>query len=89
MVRPLWQLLLEDPSDLTCDECFALMVYYADLLATGGVGLLPVVIERLKGCPDCEPQYREVLRCLPGSQSETSTASLSDLTESYGFEAKE
>jgi hypothetical protein len=89
MVRPLWQLLLEDPSDLTCDECFALMVYYSDLLATGGLGLLPVVIERLKRCPDCEPQYRDVLRSLPASQVETSTASLSDLTESLGSKAEE
>jgi hypothetical protein len=89
MVKPLWQLLLEDPSDLTCDECFALIAYYADLLTRGGVGLLPLVIERLKRCPDCQPQFREVLHCLPGSQSETSTTSPSDLTEFDGFGAEE
>jgi hypothetical protein len=84
MTRPLWQLLIDGPSDLTCDECFALMGYYADLLARGGVGLLPVVIERLKGCPDCETQYHEEWRSLSESQSETSAASLPNLTESDG-----
>ena len=82
MVRPLWQLLLEDSSDLTCDECFAVMEYYAELLAKGSTDLLPEVVERLKECPPCEAQHREELRHLIASQSETSTASLSDLTES-------
>lgn len=82
MARQLWQLLLEDPSNLTCDECFAVMDYYAELLAEGGADLLPEVIERLKECPPCEVQHREELRHLITSQSETSTASPSDLTES-------
>ena len=82
MVRPLWQLLLEDPSDMTCDECFSVMDYYSELLANGSTDLLPEVIERLKECPPCEVQHREELRHLTTSQSETSTASPSDLTES-------
>jgi hypothetical protein len=82
MVRTLWQLLLEDPSDLTCDECFSVMEYYAELLARGNADLLLEVIERLKECPPCEVQHREELRHLIASQSETSTASPSDLTES-------
>jgi len=52
--RPLWQLLLDDPSDLTCDECFAVMEYYAEMLAKGRIDLLPEIMEHLKGCPDCE-----------------------------------
>jgi hypothetical protein len=68
MVRPLWQLLLEDPSDLTCDECFSVMEYYAELLAKGSTDLLPEVIEHLKGCPSCEVRYREELRHLIVSQ---------------------
>jgi hypothetical protein len=64
MVRPLWQLLLDDPSDLTRDECFALMEYYAELLTRGRVDLLPRIIEHLKRCPHCEGEYRETLRCL-------------------------
>jgi hypothetical protein len=89
MVRPLWQLLLEDPSDLTCEECFAMIEYYAEMLARGKVDLLPSVIEHLKRCPSCKAQYRKALRSLVASQSETSTASSSDLTESHGSEAEE
>ena len=84
MVRPLWQLLLEDPSDLTCDEVFAVMEYYAEVLAMGGTDLLPEVIEHLKGCPDCELLHREALRRLAAGQSERSAASLSGLTGSDG-----
>ena len=74
MVRPLWQLLLEDPSDLTCDECSAVIECYAEVLAGGGADLHPKVIEHLKRCPSCEFQYREVLRHLAISQSERSGA---------------
>ena len=81
MVRPVWQLLLEDPSDLTCDECFSVMEYYAELLAEGSTDLLPEVIEHLKECPPCEVQHREELRHLITSPSETSTALPSDLTK--------
>lgn len=39
--RPLWQLLMlisnqEKNTPLTCDECFTLLEYDADRLATGG-----------------------------------------------------
>jgi hypothetical protein len=64
MARPLWQLLLEDPSDLTCEECFAVMEYYAEVLAMGSTDLLRGVIEHLKECPDCRLQHREALRHL-------------------------
>ena len=84
MVRPLWQLLLEDPSDLTCDEVFAVMEYYAEVLAMGSINLLPEVIEHLKGCPDCELQHREALRRLMARQSETGAAPLTDATGSDG-----
>ncbi len=64
MVRPLWQLLLEDPSRLTCDECFAVMEYYADLLAQAGGDLLPVVRQHLARCPSCQIEHRRALRRL-------------------------
>ncbi len=88
MVRPLWQLLLEDPSDLTCDECFSVMEYYAELLAKGSTDRLPEVIERLKECLPCEVQHREELRHLIASQSETSTALPPDLTKPIDAEAR-
>jgi hypothetical protein len=70
MVRPLWKLVLEDPSSLTCDECFAVMEYYAELLASGNTDLLPKILEHLERCPNCELVHREALHRLLASQSE-------------------
>lgn len=64
MTKALWQLLLEDSSKLTCDECFAVMEYYADLLAQSGEALLPFVQQRLKDCPSCQIEHRRALRRL-------------------------
>jgi len=80
--RPLWQLLLEDPSDLTCDECFAVMEYYAEVVAKCGVGLLPKVLEHLKKCPSCKARHHETLNRLMASRSEKSGESRCDLPES-------
>jgi hypothetical protein len=88
MARPLWQLLLEDPSDLTCDECFAVMEYYAEVLARGGTGLLPKVIEHRRRCPHCAFEHRRALRRLAGSQSEKGAASPSGLAGSDGSDTK-
>jgi len=65
MERPLWELLSEDPSDLTCDQCFAVMEYYAEVLAKSGAHLLPRVLEHLRRCPSCEGQHREALQYGP------------------------
>jgi hypothetical protein len=87
--KPLWQLLSEDPSDLTCDECFAVMEYYADVLATAGSDLLPKVLDHLRSCPSCRDQHREALRRLTESQSETNGASRCELGESDGSDVEE
>jgi hypothetical protein len=76
MPRALWQLLLEDPSVLNCDECFAVMEYYAEVLAKGGADLLPEIIEHLEKCPDCRLQHREALRRLLADQAEKSNSLL-------------
>jgi len=62
MTRPLWQLLLEEPSQLSCDECFAVMEYYAEILAQGGAALLPQIMQHLAGCPSCRVEHRAALR---------------------------
>lgn len=67
MDRTLWELLLADPSHLSCDECFAVMEYYADLLAQGGEALLPVIRQHLRNCPSCETQHRQALTKLVNS----------------------
>jgi hypothetical protein len=69
MPRALWQLLLEDPSDLTCEECFAVMEYYAEALTDQGVDLLPKIMEHLERCPDCALQHRQALRRLTHGRS--------------------
>ena len=84
----MWQLVLEDPSDLTCDECFALMEYYAEVLTRGGTTLLPKVLEHLKRCPYCASQHREALRRLAASQSDGGVPPLVDLSGSDRFDTE-
>jgi hypothetical protein len=88
MVRPLWQLMLADPSDLTCDECFALMEYYAEVLTTGGTTILPRVLAHLRRCPYCATQHREALRRLAASQSDGGVPPLLGLAGSNGSDTK-
>ena len=88
MVRSLWQLVLEDPSDLTCDECFALMEYYAEVLTRGGTTILPKVLDHLKRCPYCVSQHREALRRLAASQSNGGVPPRVDLSGSDRFDTK-
>jgi hypothetical protein len=64
MRNTLWQLLQEEPSALTCDECFAVMEYYAELLAQGGEALLPEIMKHLDGCPPCQMEHYAALRRL-------------------------
>jgi len=70
MSEALWQLLQERPSELTCDECFAVMDYYAELLARGGEGFLPEVRQHLAGCPSCRMEHRAALRRLLKEQEQ-------------------
>jgi hypothetical protein len=74
----LWQLLREDPADLTCDECFAIMEYYAELLARGGEDLLPEIMKHLEGCPSCRTEHRAALQKLVGMPEDRSTPGNSD-----------
>ena len=64
MNEVLWQLLREEPSTLTCDECFAVMEYYAEFLAQGGEALLPAIEKHLKSCPSCQVEHRAALQRL-------------------------
>jgi hypothetical protein len=64
MTEILWQLLREEPSTLTCDECFAVIEYYAELLAQGGETLLPAIEKHLEGCPSCQVEHRAALQRL-------------------------
>jgi predicted anti-sigma-YlaC factor YlaD len=70
MLRPLWRLLLTDPAKLTCDECFAVLEYYSELLAHGGADLLPKVLEHLQECPECRSEHQEALHRLEATYRE-------------------
>jgi hypothetical protein len=73
MTRPLWRLLLDDPENLGCDECFAVMEYWAELLAEAGVDLLSDIERYLMRCPDCRVEHREALHRLETALSERVT----------------
>lgn len=75
MREALWQLLQKEPSTLTCDECFAVMEYYAELLARGGVDLLPEIMKHLEGCPSCRLEHRAALQRLVSVQEESGDSS--------------
>ncbi len=60
MPRPLWQLLIDFKKsqrerNLTCDECFTILEFYADQLASGVDPQIvqPEIKQHLAGCPDC------------------------------------
>jgi len=74
--RSLWQLLLltrdaGKPVQLTCEECFALLEYDAELLANGAAldDIRPSVNQHLSLCPMCRAKFKEWLEELDGAQS--------------------
>jgi hypothetical protein len=71
MSRPLWQLLaygldLDNGQELTCDECFAVLEFYADLLASGAdpQKLYQPVRRHLAHCPNCCKQFQQWIKHL-------------------------
>lgn len=66
MASPLRLLLLEDPSDLTCDSCSAVTEYHTEAPARAGTRLLPHVREHLSRSPPCALPHRWVLQRLAG-----------------------
>jgi hypothetical protein len=87
MSKALWQPLLEDPSDLTCDECFSMMEYFTEALM--GRGDLPSkIVEHLERCPDCALQYRQMLRRLITELSERGAGPLAGTMGNGGSKTK-
>jgi hypothetical protein len=64
MIRPLWQMLSDEPENPDCDECFAVMEYWPELLAQVGSDLLPDIERYLVRCPDCRIKHCEALHRL-------------------------
>jgi hypothetical protein len=75
VIRSLWELLLltcdvSKPVKLTCEECFILLGYDADLLASGAAleKIRPAVNQHLALCSACRAKFDEWLEELDGSQ---------------------
>jgi hypothetical protein len=67
MQRPLWQILIslkEPGSYLTCEECFAVLNYYADQLEAGVEPdeLHGTVIQHLARCPECHVEIQNWIK---------------------------
>ena len=67
--HPLWRLLVsasnpEDDAALTCEECFAVLEYYADEVADGANPdkLRRMARRHLEHCPDCRERFTEWLQ---------------------------
>lgn len=82
--HPLWRLLVltSEPDkavQLTCEECFALLEYDADLLAAGAPldEVRPSVTHHLSLCSTCQAKFDGWLTKLEGD-AEPSTGSQSD-----------
>ena len=74
--RPLWQLLSltwnsKKPISLTCEECFALLEYDADLLVAGAdpAEIRPSVSHHLAFCLSCQTQIDGWLEKLEGDKN--------------------
>jgi len=50
---PIWQLLLAEPEDLTCEQCLAVIEYYFEMLGNDHDVLFPIIGKYLERCPDC------------------------------------
>lgn len=66
--RPLWKLLMlarssETNLQITCEECFALLEYDAELLANGAAfeEIRPIANHHLSLCPTCTEQFKNWL----------------------------
>jgi hypothetical protein len=71
--RPLWRLLFltrdsKDFIQLTCEECFTLLEYDADLLVAGATleEMHPYVVHHLSLCPECQTKLDIWLETLAG-----------------------
>lgn len=70
MSRPLWQLLIDfsdrDIPNLTCEECFAILDYYAGQLADGAdpEEMRGSVVDHMSRCPECHPKFSQWLEQL-------------------------
>ena len=67
MTRPVWEILAasssKDDTQLTCDECFAVLEYLANEATEGAdpQALLQIARRHLVHCPDCREHHEQRL----------------------------
>lgn len=68
-IRPLWQILASllrapDAMRLSCDECFAVLEYLAEVGAAGGrtETIQEAVRQHLAACPSCRQKHLQRLQ---------------------------
>ncbi len=54
------------PDEIGCDECFALLDQFAELVLDGkpAADLMPLVHAHLERCPDCKEEFEALLVAL-------------------------
>lgn len=66
-MEPLWQVLVHATADqqepLSCEECYVLMDYLADLLSSGHSPrrVLSLGERYLRRCPECREEHRRAM----------------------------
>jgi hypothetical protein len=58
------------------------MEYYAEVIAKGGIHLLPAVLDHLRRCPHCEAEHSQALRLLLATRSGSDARPRREMTES-------
>jgi hypothetical protein len=82
-LQTLWQVLVHAAQDadqpLSCEECYLLIDYLADLLASGypQEQVLRQAEKYLSRCPDCRVEHQHALSTLmPGADDQDTTLDL-------------
>jgi len=57
---------MTDEQELSCDEVYALVDQFAEMIKRGedGSGLMPMVQKHLNMCPDCREEYEALLKMM-------------------------
>ncbi len=60
---------MTDETELTCDEVFALLDQFAEMVKRGedAAGFMPLVQKHLTMCPDCREEYETLLKMMDDS----------------------
>lgn len=66
MQKLLQSVAMTDEKELSCDDVFALLDQFAELVRDGrdAAGLMPLVQKHLVMCPDCREEYETLMKMM-------------------------